>query len=457
MSPPPRPRLRRLAPVPYIEADDPRLDDFRALDLDVGEIQAWANIPDTLFRRNRIQLLSSFPVLIPLLTDTNLSERSIVMELGALVDRGDRLVEALARIFGVGMSVVRHFCGRPAAEVGREWLGNPYEVMLAIETAPTDKRPHSREEWSILKRYWGYANLDIPPNRYHAETWRHSFMNEYLFASMCRLGYKNASLNRLNRITRNRPECIGQAVDYFGFVHNWCALTWGRGTEELQEESHSPSLAESLLMRYPLRELIRQSLSWHQEMTQLIPAHREFDGPNGESIVNTWPGLLRLPYSFGGLTAVSLVCADDLTLEGCRLLHCVGTYVEPCLKGESHIVSIRDPGGESLSTAEIELKREDKRWISHVIQHQGMNNSYPSQECHDILDRLVKSLEESATQRWISELQTIHENRREQIGMYLLEAQEDHARLAQTIMPKVLPDFATAYDWLEDMADAGMQ
>jgi hypothetical protein len=30
-------------------------------------------------------------VLIPLLTDTNLSERSIVMELGALVDRGDRL------------------------------------------------------------------------------------------------------------------------------------------------------------------------------------------------------------------------------------------------------------------------------------------------------------------------------------------------------------------------------
>lgn len=451
LSPSPRPQLRRLPPVPYVEADDPRLDDFRAIDLDVSQVLDWANCTDTLFRRNRIQLLSSFAVLIPLLTKTELSELSIVMELSALVDRGDRLVESLARIFGVSMAAVRYFCGRSAAEIGLEWINNPYEVILAIETARAVKRPSSREEWAIFRRYWDDSRQTIRAYNLGPLSRPRDFINEYLFAAMCRLGYRASSLRRLNRATGNRPECIRQVGDYFHFVDDWCSAKWPPEIEADMQEPASPTLSERLLMRYPLPELIRQSQCWHREIVQFVPSPTDVDGQEDLTPANSWPGLLRTPYGTNDLVAVSLVCGDELRLEGFRLQHCVGTYVEPCLKGESHIVSIRNAQGDSLSTAEIELVREGDGWKPRVIQHAGINNSDPDPGCSDVLDRVVRSLDEPASQQWIAKLQAAREERQDQIAMYLLDMREEQTRFAQTVMLKILPDYEVAYGWLERM------
>lgn len=449
-----RPLLRRLAPVPYLQGDDPRLADFRSLDLDTAEILAWANIPDTLFRRNRIQLLSSFPLLVPLLASNRLSELlTVAMEIGALVDRGDRLVESLAIVFGVGMSAVRYFCGRSAAQIGREWITNPFEVILAIETAPAQQRPQSAEEWEMFRRYWDYAGQNIPAFNHGPRTRARCYINEHLFASMCRLGYRTSSLNRLNRMTENRPECIRQSSDYFYFVHEWCSSKYPHEMQETADEPSYPALSELLLMRYPLAELIRQSICWHREIAQIPLSSQEFYALNGD-ISDSWPGLLRDPFAADDLTIVSLLCGDDLMLEGSTLQHCVGAYVETCLKGESHIVSIRDATGSSLSTAEIKLKSERSAWIPKVIQHYGMNNSQPSVSCCKALERVVQSLAETGNQQWISELQALHEERSELIATYLFESLQEQARIRGTLMRKILPDYDAACEWLNKAANA---
>ena len=188
--------LKQLPNIPFLEAHDQRLDDFRQVGCDIHEIMAWANDGDTIFRRNRIQLLTSFPLLVPRLASLNRETHPLMLAVGVGVDRGDTLVDSLASIFGLSKSAVRHLCGRPVAQIGSRWTSDPAEALFAIDVAPVEARPHSRQDWEVFRRYWRYSQLGIWGCGLWGPSRIRSFIEEYVFQSLCRLGYTEASERR---------------------------------------------------------------------------------------------------------------------------------------------------------------------------------------------------------------------------------------------------------------------
>jgi hypothetical protein len=88
-----------------------------------------------------------------------------------------------------------------------------------------------------------------------------------------------------------------------------------------------------------------------------------------------------------GIEAVPLGNAAELAEEGQRMQHCVGGYWRHCFLGESHIVSLRKPNGESLSTLEIRIPVNGVRQCN-IAQHRARRNQNPARE----LLRLESSL-----------------------------------------------------------------
>lgn len=89
---------------------------------------------------------------------------------------------------------------------------------------------------------------------------------------------------------------------------------------------------------------------------------------------------IAVPQEIAGVAGWKLVVrttAQELKKEGEDLGHCVGGYVDKCLNGRSHIISIVDEQGKSMSTIEIELDPKEKE--TKVIQHYGKDNQLVSE------------------------------------------------------------------------------
>ncbi|OIP13205.1 MAG: hypothetical protein AUK53_06695 [Betaproteobacteria bacterium CG2_30_59_46] len=113
--------------VSHLEANDPRLEDFAAIDLDVAAIAGWANNPDPAIRRNRIQFMDTLPLLTPMLAfqpDDPFSEDVI-----GWIDRGGPLIDNISGLFGdVRKSTVRFLVGKPFALISKHWIGNELDA-----------------------------------------------------------------------------------------------------------------------------------------------------------------------------------------------------------------------------------------------------------------------------------------------------------------------------------------
>lgn len=108
------------------------------------------------------------------------------------------------------------------------------------------------------------------------------------------------------------------------------------------------------------------------------------------------------------ISFVPLVNPRELQYEGAMLEHCVGGYTPQCAFGNSHIISLRNKNGESLSTVELQLVKGqvDKNNPNHisiagntkyyleVAQHYGKRNSPPSQTDQEALKQYKHAISE---------------------------------------------------------------
>lgn len=95
---------------------------------------------------------------------------------------------------------------------------------------------------------------------------------------------------------------------------------------------------------------------------------------------------LEVPVEVIGKAGWKIVVRNDgksLEEEGQRLRHCVGGYVEKCLFEESHIISIVDESGRSLST--VEIKTDSYRNTISVLQHKAEDDNEVSEESKNVL------------------------------------------------------------------------
>ncbi len=94
-----------------------------------------------------------------------------------------------------------------------------------------------------------------------------------------------------------------------------------------------------------------------------------------------------------GWKLVTLNNSGELKAEGKKLDHCVGGYAGKCLNEYSHIISVVNPEGNSVSTIEIEAYYSGRNFKE--IQHMGRGNSYHiSQESKRVAEWLYNEIKE---------------------------------------------------------------
>ena len=148
---------------------------------------------------------------------------------------------------------------------------------------------------------------------------------------------------------------------------------------------------------------------------------------------------------------VSLTGDAELKQEAMRLDHCVDMFFEVCVLGCCHIVSIRTLDGESISTVEIFLGRDEQgKLVPEVQQHQAACNSDPEPECEQALQATLAMLGSPERQMELEELEQFHFARHDQIECLLQHASGDYPALLMTeVMRRVLHDAELALDWLD--------
>jgi hypothetical protein len=433
------------APATHYEAI---LTEFRDSGIDQNLIQRWVDHEDYIVRRNRQQLVTTFPLFSALLT--KYSEIPVHMEIRAAIDRGDPLIDALSSILGVSKKCIRALRGTGPALLGSEWIERPSELLDAIEMIPPEKLPRTPEEWRLFREFWvgcGEFRSEEPYCRRPSSSRIPTVMSRHLLMGLCGGGYL-ASAIRLRRRWHGNLQRLADVRDYFWFVGEW--LHAGAELCEPSEwlRNRADGMRDELLTRYSAMELIRQSERWHQEIGLIPPA--KSDAGEVDSL-EQWPALPGLPLSVGSHTVVSLTNRDQLEAEGSQLNHCVGFHYPSCMRGESHIVSVRTPQGQSVSTAEIFLSKTARgTLVPTAIQHKKHSNDEPDHDCIAALNAALGVLRNEAIQAELHQILTFHAQRRERIDALLtVEMGGYPVAVMSTVMSHVLKDFRGVIAWLE--------
>jgi hypothetical protein len=119
-----------------------------ALGYDTDPIVDWAFHEDSLFRRNREQSISTLPMLAVALSSS--PDSLLLLEIEAIIDRGEKLINELARVVGVRRQSVRCLIGKHPAELGNYWMDSPIELLRSIDLLIPEKIPTDRLEWSLM-------------------------------------------------------------------------------------------------------------------------------------------------------------------------------------------------------------------------------------------------------------------------------------------------------------------
>ncbi len=437
------------------------LGEFRNEGLDTSPIESWTDVVDQLVCRNRQQMVVALPVFALLLVE--FPDVPIYMEIAALVDRGDSLIEPLSSSFCISKGHIRFLNRKGPAIVGAEWLRFPDELVEAIAIVKIDNLPRSRSDWIVFGEFWrGCRGLVADSDD---TDWRHwmsrcslDVMRTYVLNELCAKSYA-ASARKLNRLLNRNIRQLASLRDYIKFVEQWCK---GQAikTGILQVGRHAyESIGTDFLMRYSAIKLIEQSCRWHREIFQ---ADRDpLEAAFFETVcqfdcqILDWPPLPCMPMRIGAIIVHSLTDVYQLKDEGRQLEHCVGQYFYLCVLGDSHIISLRNADGVALSTAEIRVFVDSELGLTvQAVQHQAQGNGEPKGDCVTALSATLLHLNDERTQPALRDLLRFHENRRQTIPVRIGPDFGWFDRDFYTeLMQRILPDFDNAVMWLEERID----
>lgn len=418
-------------PAPFVQSLAV-LQEFSIEEAEV--IHHWMNHSVWPFGRNRSQFVANFPLLAPIVISKAAQGHPSYMAIEAAIDRGAPLIDTMAGEFRVRKGTLRFLRGKGPALVGSTWLGDPIELLWAIETSPAERRPRSAREWEMFHTLWRCLG-----------SWKRDPLEDHVFSSLCSAGHE-ASVMKLDTLFQGDLGRTEGIYDYFRFVADWCDRLSKQQPEAIDPEAEP--VFEGLLIRYSGMELFRQSERWHLEIGKLHAIETAPDMDEAE--FSQWPGLLPGPLEVDHGVLIPLTSSQQLAVEGSLLEHCVSGYSDSCLLGDSHILSIRNDDGQCLSTVEINLKKgPDGRLTPVLIQHRGRKNGTPSRKCRQALAQALQRLQEPVFQTHLQEIAEFHANRRSRVLEYL---NFGNARLSiesmSELMARVLNDYDHAMAWL---------
>ena len=175
----------------YLTSFHKALAELDTLGFDAEAVFAWAHAEDPLYRRNRKQLIASMPVLAVILAATSIP---ILMELAAVIDRGNPLIDSLAELIQVRKQSIRYLIGKSVLTLGSAWLTSPLELFVAINLLPQEKLPQSEQDWTFMRTLWEGSGLgsDDVYSRQALFVREHTQLEAHFFTGLC-WGVINAS------------------------------------------------------------------------------------------------------------------------------------------------------------------------------------------------------------------------------------------------------------------------
>lgn len=363
------------------------LNEFGEAGFDVEAIFTWAQHDDPIFRRNRWQFIATLPVLCPLLIkpEKNLHE----LELETLIDCGQPLIDGLATLLGIPHVLLRRVIGIQPAQLGRDWLNRPHALFSLLAHLSINKPPKTAANWRLLWQLHealGFADYPafLDPAQYHSTPLPQCQMLRHLLKGLY--------------LTGNFPPNLENTLHCFERYFN--ALCRTSSASDKNETTEAIACLVTRLQHRSPRRLLADAARWWRELHQ----------KSGQSPLEkqpSWPALPGLPWRNGVLQVVALCSQSALAEEGERMAHCVADYETFCLMGNSHIVSVRDLAGNTLSTAEFELTVDAAGNIfPSLISHASHDNASPPEICNIMLDALVIKWKHSHFQSNFSDLVT---------------------------------------------------
>ncbi|RFC64750.1 PcfJ domain-containing protein [Mesorhizobium denitrificans] len=126
---------------------------------------------------------------------------------------------------------------------------------------------------------------------------------------------------------------------------------------------------------------------WHRRAASIAAVRHEHRAEK-----RGWPAICEPWHSVNGIDViVPLTSAAELVEEGNALDHCVGSYYDPCRRGEKQILSLRRNGAHA-ATIELNLSGDEKDLSMQVGQFRTWRNARPDQASHDALKNFLAAI-----------------------------------------------------------------
>ena len=330
----------------------------------------------TPFRtRARLQALTVLPMLMWEFQQMNDTTDRIRRR----IDAGKSVWDAFLEIHPGKAAILRRIAA--AASGPEAWRGNLAGLLAALDPLPPEKVPKTELEWTAFHSiYLGLAlegeDRDlriVVKTRWLGDCARLGWIKAYE-----RLAAIEGGVDALAD-TFDFLDEIGAAGDFLAKRVDQPNISWQAWREQCCVRWMRA--AEMLGMF----RLVEASVRWHRALWTEAGFLDSTDGRR-----SFWPQLFTQPVTLdSGIEAISLHSAEALALEGRRLRHCVGSYWRHCFVGNSHIVSLRDTAGHSLSTLELRIPGNGAKRCE-VVQHRAAGNQAPEKSLRALESRLCE-------------------------------------------------------------------
>ena len=315
------------------------------------------------------------------------------------IDEGKSVWDSFLEIHPGKASVLRRIAATKSSP--EAWRGNLAGLLAMLEPLPPEKIPASDEEWNAFHSVFLALGLDRP---LHGQRENHEDrlqLKQRWLTECARSGWQK-SYERFAALEGG----VGALSDAFDFLDELCDAgnyLAARSGEELQAGDAFGKRVRERWQRAPNKfgmfRIVEFSVRWHR----LAFTEAGFSG-SADTRRSTWPCLLSQPVQLvPGIFAVPLGNAEALAEEGRRMEHCVGGYWRHCFLGNSHIISLRDAAGRSLSTLELSVNQKEARRCE-IVQHKAPKNRTPATELRALEGRLKVLIHEQtdfgALARW---------------------------------------------------------
>lgn len=299
------------------------------------------------------------------------------------IDEGKSVWDSFLEIHPGKASVLRRIASTKSSP--EAWRGNLAGLLTVLEPLPPEKIPASEQEWNAFHSIFlalglDRAAYDCRENHDERLEIRQRWMNECARMGWQKAYEKFAALEGGVGVLSDTFDFLDELRDAGNFLAQQSGVEcpsaedWGRKSRERWLKAPN---------KFGMSRLVEYSVRWHRDAL----AEAGFSG-SVDTQRNSWPCLLEKPEEIApGRFAVSLGNANALAKEGSRMQHCVGGYWRHCFLGNSHIISLRDAAGNSLSTLEISVNRKDANRCE-IVQHRARQNKTPAPELRALEERL---------------------------------------------------------------------